>query len=214
MVELGGLAGFESAGEIAGTVFVWVILIVALLVLVAVMAFFALWLMRMLKFKVTVDIYEHIGENNHMGTKDVAKEVSEIIDGKRRSFLQLLKSRKKIGPFGSDKFMQFGTRKKLNLHLENGIYTPLPIAHSSHAALKFEKGDLLTALQLWDADYAENLETHKWGEPGFWDKYAQYVIPFSMILIMFVLFFILINQMQSGVNVTATIDTSQLIARA
>ncbi len=196
---------------LAGTVFLWLVLIGVLVVFIGVMAFFVFWLLRLMRFKVNVDIYEHLGTNNHMGSKDVAKEVSEIIEGKRRNFLQLLKKRVKIGPFGSDKFMQFGMRKKINLHLENGIYTPLPLVHNSAAALEFEKGDLLTALQLWDADYAENLETHKWGQPGFWDKYAQYVIPFSMILIMFVLFFILIQQMQSGVSVTAYLDSSQLV---
>ncbi len=200
-----------NLGAIGSTIFLWLVIIVLIVVFSVVIFFFALWLWRVLKFKVNVIIYEHIGENQHFGTKEIGQEVNEVHEGKRRSYLHLFKSRKKIGPFGSDAFSLFGTRKHLNLHLENGIYTPLPIAHSSSAALKFEKGDLLTALQLWDQDYAENLETHKLGQGGFWDKYGSFVMPFAMILIMFVLFFILIQQMQSGVNITATLDTRQIV---
>lgn len=207
------IAGADIGGIIGQTVF-WVALIAMFLVLIGVMAFFALWVFRTLKFKINVNIYEHIGENNHIGRKDVGKEVEKSKDGKRLRFIRLLKGRKSIGPFGSEKFVMFNTRKQINLHLEDGIYTPLPIAHNSNPAFTFEKGDLLTALQLWDQDYAENLETHKWGEPGFMDKYGMYVLPFSMILIMFVLFFILIQQIGGGINVTATLDTSQFVKAA
>ncbi len=139
-----------NIGQIGSTIFLWLILILFVGVMAAVIFFFAMWFWKVLKFKVNVVIYEHIGENQHFGTKEIGQEVNEVKDGKRRSYLHLFKSRKKLGPFGSDAFSLFGTRKHLNLHLENGIYTPLPIAHSSSAALKFEKGDLLTALQLWD----------------------------------------------------------------
>ena len=207
------IANVDITG-VAGTVLFWVVMIISLVVLVGVLGFFALWVFRMLMFKINVDIYEHVGNGNHIGHKDVAKEIEKTKDGKRQRFIRLLKARKSIGPFGSEKFVIFGIRKKLNLHFEDGIYTALPITHSSDAGLNFDKNDLLTALQLWDQDYAENLETHKWGEPTFMDKYGMYVLPFSMILIMFVLFFILIQQIGGGINVTASIDTSQLVRAA
>ena len=207
------IAGVDIGG-VVGQVILWVVLITSFLVLIGVLAFFALWVFRTLKFKIRVTIYENVGENNHVGRKDVGREVEKSADGKRVRFIRLLKARKSIGPFGSDKFVVFGNTKQLNLHLEDGIFTPLPIAHQSDPAFKFEKSDLLTALQLWDADYAENLETHKWGEPNFMDKYGAYVIPFAMILIMFVLFFILIQQIGGGVQVTAVIETSQLVKAA
>ena len=201
-------------GGIAGQVVFWVVIIIFMVVLVGVLGFFALWVFRTLKFKVRVTIYEHVGQNNHVGKKDVGREVEKTDGGKRVRFIRLLKARKSIGPFGSDKFVVFGNNKQLNLHLEDGIFTPLPIAHNSDPSFNFEKSDLLTALQLWDQDYAENLETHKWGEPSFMDKYGNFVMPFAMILIMFVLFFILIQQIGGGVHVTASIDTSQLVKAA
>lgn len=198
-------------GGIVGQVFFWLIMILFITVLTAVLGFMAWTLWKMLKYKVSVDIYEHVGENTHVGRRDVGREVEETTDGKRKRFLQLLKLRKKIGPFASDKFMQFGNRKKLDLHLENGIFTPLPVAHNSDPALQFNKTDLLAALQSWDQDYAENLETHRITDMSFFSRHEAAILSGTMIIMMFVLFFILINQMQSGVNVTATIDTSQLV---
>lgn len=213
MAEIGDIANADIGG-IVGTAGFWLVMIMFMLVLVGVLAFAGLWIFRMLLFKISVNIYEHVGDGNHLGRKDVAKEVDKDIAGKRTRFIRLLKGRKSIGPFGSEKFITFGVRKHLNLHLQDGIYTPLPVLHNSDPGLTFKKEDLLTALQLWDQDYAENLETHKWGEPGFMDKYGAYVLPFAMIIIMFVLFFILIQEIGGGVNVIATLDTSQLVKAA
>ncbi len=213
MAELADIANADVGG-IAGTVFFWVVMIMFMVVLLGVIGFFGLWVFRTLKFKINVNVYEHVGGDSHIGRRDVAKEVEKDHSGKRQRFLRLLKARVSIGPFPSEKFVMFNTRKHINLHFQDGIYTPLPIGHDSDAALKFKKDDLLTVLHLWDKDHEENLETHKWGEPTFMDKYGAYILPFSMILIMFVLFFILIQQIGGGVHVTASIDTSQLVKAA
>jgi len=198
-------------GGLIGQIMVYLIIILFLVAMVAILYFVGTQLWRVLKYKVKVDIYEHLGEDNHIGRSDLAEEVTTEKDGKRVSYLKLLKSHKKAGPFSSDKFMQFGRMKKIHLHLVDGLFTAMPIKHNSDAGLTFEKSDLLTALQLWDQDYAENLATHNLDNNNFWDKYGSIMMNGGMILIMFVLFFVLIQQMQSGVNVTATLDTSQLI---
>ncbi len=180
-------------------------------------------LIRHLKYKVKLDIYEKVG-GAYMGFGRDAREVINKPDvkGKRHTFLLLrtpFKGYKKIPLPDSASYVPFasklvGNRKKLNLLFKDTLFAPLPITENSDPAFNFDTKDLLYILNSWDQDYAENLETHKWGEPTFMDKYGMYVLPFSMILIMFVLFFILIQQIGGGVQVTAVIETSQLIKAA
>ena len=87
-------------------------------------------------------------------------------------------------------------RKKVNLLYKDGLFFPLPIKQTSNEALSYEPSDMLRVLQSWDADYSENLETHRQGG-SFWDKWGVSINLWLLIVVQFILALIVISVIKS-----------------
>ncbi len=193
MVDVAGMAGsFFLWGAIA--------LIAGFVILLLGVLFIFLW--RILRYKIKVDIYEKVGEG-FIGYTDLAREVfSKDENGKRQTFLRLLKGLKgvkKIPLPPSSNYIPFGMRKKLNLLYKDSLFTPMPIVEHSDPAIFSSTSDLLRVLHSWDSDFSENLETHR-GGASFFDKYGNYVFFGILIMTQFVLFLVLITQLKGGLS--------------
>jgi len=163
------------------------------------------WVMRTLKYKIKLDIYEKVGG----AYLSYGREAVEVINkqtagsGKRVTHLLLrvpFKGTKKIPLPDSATFIPHGTllttKKKLNLLYTNGLFAPLNVVEHSPPELSFNVEDVLTVLQSWDQDFAENLETHK-PKATFWDKYQQFITilsVLSMTMIFWILIFVITRQ--------------------
>jgi len=172
-----------------------------IIVFVAVLMYVA----RTFRYKVKLDIYEKVGGHY----LSYGREALEVINkqtagtGKRVTHLLLrvaFKGTKKIPLPDSATFIPHGTmlttKKKLNLLYTNGLFAPLNVVENSPAALTFNVEDVLTVLQSWDQDFAENLETHK-PKASFWDKYQQFITilsVLSMTMIFWILIFVITRQ--------------------
>lgn len=167
------------------------------LILFGVVMYFA-W--RFMRYRIKVDIYEQVGKS-FVGFGDLARELVNVLeDGKRKTYLQLLKGlkgKKRIPLPESANYIPFGMRKKLNLIYKDGLFSPLPIEEHSEPALTFNPMNLLSVLSSWDQDYSENLESYR-VNPTFWDRYGNQFMWGFLIIMQFVLFLILIMQTQGG----------------
>lgn len=88
---------------------------------------------------------------------------------------------------------------------------PVSISHKAEAAFEFNADDLVTILRWRELDHQEALDTYSNKKLGFMDKYGALVVNSMMILIMFVLFFILLQKLGA---LQIHVDTSQLVRAA
>ena len=164
-----------------------------------------LFVYRYMKYKVILDIYEQVGGSFLSFGRQAREVINKVSDqnGKRKTYLLLrvpFKGIKRIPLPDSSKFIPHGTiittKKKLNLLFTNKVFVPLHIENNSPEVLSYSLEDLPRVLDSWDADYAENLETHK-AKPGFWDKYQQFITILSvlgMTMVFWILIFVITRQ--------------------
>lgn len=190
-----------AVGNYVMVFFMWTFIALLAGLLLIGMLFFFLWLYRLLKYKVEVHLYEKVGSAYQL-RKDVACEVlgQDMSTNKRRTYLLLrkgFKGLKKLPLPQSSEYIAAGMRKHINLLFKDGLLSPLPILESNDPTLSWKPEHLLRVLDSWDADYSENLETHKMGQ-SFWDKWGVSINFWILIVMQFILFLILIMQLKGG----------------
>ena|SRR3990167_3666156 len=162
---------------------------------------------RLLTYKIDVLILDHTGN-----TEIVKKDLGRLIFGKdKKRCLRLLKTGLPEGELplpDPDKYFAFGNRKLLLLHKINDVLTPITLKHNSPATFNFNMDDMVSVLYWRELDHTEALDSYRNKKVGFMEKYGTWVMSTLMILIMFVLFFMLLQKLGS---LQIQVDASQLI---
>lgn len=198
----------QITGFITQTVF-WVFMLIIIAALLIGAYFLGMMVYRLLRYKIKVLILDHTG-TSELARMDLAREVTEKPGNKK--YLQLLRMAEKVPLPNPDKYIAMGVRKLLVLHKHNDMLTPMAVTHNSPASFTFNTDDLVSVLFWREQDHQEALDNYRDKAISWWAQHSGFIMSASMILMMFVLFFILIQKIQGGVTVRAVIDTSQLIA--
>lgn len=155
---------------------------------------------RWFKYKITVIIYEKVGDAYIAHPNKAYEHIGLDDAGKRTRSLRLLKKFKgmKKGPLPpSFSFVPTARGKLLNIIYRDGIISPLSVQEHSPPELSWNTNDLLRVLDSWDADYVENLETHR-QSPSFMDRFGGYIIPATVMFLNFILWLILLTRINGG----------------
>lgn len=198
--------GGQITGMIIQTIF-WVFIIGLIAAVAAGGYFLGVAIFRLMRYKIKVLVLDHVG-NSEIARNDLAKEFKDV--NKTRK-LKLLHSGDEIPLPNPDKYISMGVRKLLVLHKHGDMLTPMGLTHNSPANFTFNMDDLVSVLFWRETDHQEALETYRDHKKSFMEQYGAWVMSTMMIVIMFVLFFILINKLGS---LQIRVDSSQLVKAA
>jgi hypothetical protein len=97
----------------------------------------------------------------------------------------------------SEDFILAGRMKEINLAYINGFFFPMTPQEHSDPAMTYDLSSVQRAMESWDSDYAENVETHK-GNPTFMDKYGNMIMLGMVLMTQFIFLIIILTQLKGG----------------
>lgn len=182
----------------------WVFLLALIAVVMSVVGYLGWWFYRYMRYDIKVSILEPMGANAWRERIDMARE------DRKMKHLELRGYREFISIPGPQFFLLSGKRRSLKFVEVSGYLLPMEITMEwpPNYSVKMEKLSIAVAWR--ENSRKESLSAYS-ETMGFMEKYGTVVVSSMTMIMMFVLFFILINQMQGGVTVTAVLDNSQLI---
>ncbi len=203
-----GIGDDISLVAVAGDVIFWLVLLLFALAVFAILGWLAMFVWRMLKYKIEVEIYHQQGPRSFRPVKDLGREIINNKTGKNE--LHILKAKRTIAMPPGEFLMPMGMRSKLLLGKVGGELIPMQVTTNSPTSFTLNLEKLSNAIA-WREKSRESAIEAYYGNESFFNKYGAVLMNATLMIMMFVLFFILIHQMQEGVTIRAVIDTSQQV---
>lgn len=203
-----GIGSDINLGAIAGDVFFWLIIILFVIALALIIGWGTAFVYRLMKYKIKIEIYHQQGPDSFRPVEDLGMEVTNDKTG--RTELRILKAKRTIAMPPGKFLMPMGMRSKLNLAKIGGELIPMQVTTNSPVTFELNLEKLSNAIS-WREKSRESAVEAYYGKESFFSKYGAVLMNATLMIMMFVLFFILIHQMQSGITIRAILDTSQQV---